>query len=269
MKKVLIIGFLAAMCGLFACSFQSSSAIADMPQSNPNLPTAPLNTDKKMPVLVELFTSEGCSSCPPADKNLAFFEREQPFAQAEVVALELHVDYWNSLGWKDEFSSPIFSRRQEIYSQALKLDSNYTPQMIVDGREEFIGSNLGRAQKAILDAAKTPKATIEITPSADKYKIKISDIPAHENATVFLAITEDNLASNVKGGENSGAKLEHTAVVRELSSLGMLAAGQQNLDLETALQIQSGWKKENLKLVVFVQENASRKVLGVNRKALS
>jgi hypothetical protein len=119
-----------------------------------------------------------------------------------------------------------------------------------------------------LEAAKNPKANFGIEQTADKYKIKISDIPAHENATVFLAITEDNLASNVKSGENSGKKLEHRSVVRELTSLGMLTAEQKNLELENTLQIQPTWKRENLKLVVFVQENASRKVLGVNRISL-
>lgn len=268
MKRVLTFAVVLGAFSLIVWSLRGNKIIADAQQRQSNETTAPAKTDKKTPVLVELFTSEGCSSCPPADKNLAFFEREQPFAQAEVIALELHVDYWNSLGWKDEFSSAIFSRRQQLYSEALKLDSNYTPQMVVDGQTQFVGSNLGQAQKAILDAAKTPKATVEITPTADKYKIKISNVPAHENATVFMAISEDNLSSNVKRGENSGKRLEHTSVVRELSSLGMLAAGQQSLELETALQIQPDWKKENLKIVVFVQENASRKVLGVSRKSL-
>lgn len=265
MKRIFILGVFFVLVGVAAWSLRSSEIIAGAQQKQSNQKIAPVTAEKKAPVLVELFTSEGCLSCPPADANLAFLEKEQPLPQAEIITIALHVDYWNSLSWKDEYSSPIFSRRQQLYSQALKLDSNYTPQMIVDGREEFVGSNLDRAREAILEAAKTQKAVIEITPAADKYKIKISGIPAHENATVFFAITEDNLASNVRGGENSGKKLEHTSVVRELSSLGMLAAQQQDLELETALQIQTAWKKENLKLVVFVQENASRKVLGVSR----
>src|SRR5215203_5351918 len=101
----------------------------------------------RRPVLVELFTSEGCSSCPPADKNLAFLENQQPVPQAEIITLAFHVDYWDRLGWKDRFSSPLFSRRQEIYSQALKLDSSYTPQMIVNGESQFVGSDSGKAAK--------------------------------------------------------------------------------------------------------------------------
>jgi len=147
----------------------------------------------------------------------------------------------------------------------LKTNSNYTPQMIVDGQTQFIGNNMAKAHKAILEAAKIQKATIEIAPTADKYKVKISDIPTHGTATVFLAITEDNLPSSLKNGENSGEKPEHISVVRELKSLGFLTAEQKNLELETVLQIQSAWKKENLKLVVFVQDNFSRKILGVSR----
>lgn len=269
MKRILIFGILFTLVGVVVWTLRKNQTVADAQQTVKNQTAAPVKTDKTTPVLIELFTSEGCSSCPPADVNLSRIEKEQPVAGAEVITLSLHVDYWNSLGWKDEFSSPLYSRRQQLYSQALKLDSNYTPQMVVDGRTEFVGSNEDRANKAIAEAAKNPKATVEITQDAEKVKIKLSDIPTHENATVFLAVTEDNLASNVRGGENSGRRLNHTSVVRELTSLGMLSAAQKSLDMETALQIQPNWKRENLKIVVFVQENASRKVLGVNRKGLS
>lgn len=141
--------------------------------------------------------------------------------------------------------------------------------MIVDGRTEFVGSDMAKAQKAILEATKTPKATVGIEQTEEKYKIKISDVPAHANATIFLAVTEDNLASNIRGGENSGKKLEHTSVVRELVSLGMLAAEQKSLELENTLRVQPTWKKENLKLIVFVQENASRKIFGVGSLILT
>ncbi len=266
MKKILIIGLLAIFSGLLACSFQGDTTIADVPQSKSSQPTEPFKTDKKMPVLVELFTSEGCSSCPPADRVLAQLEKEQPNPNAEIITLSLHVDYWDSLSWKDTFSSAAFSQRQTIYGQKFKLDSIYTPQMVVDGQTEFVGSNLETANKAITDSTKIPKANIELTGTENNLKVKISDVPAHENASVFLAVTEDNLASNVKGGENSGRKLEHSSVVRQLKSIGMLSAEQKSLEFENALQIQPDWKKENLKVVVFVQENGSRKILGVSRK---
>ncbi|MBA4182960.1 MAG: DUF1223 domain-containing protein [Acidobacteria bacterium] len=265
MKQFFVFAIFTLFVIFFAGVLQINEVIAQVPPEQSNKAKSPTNSDKKAFVLLELFTSEGCPTCPPADANLAFLEKEQPFVQAEIITLALHVDYWNSLSWKDQYSSPMFSRRQQIYSLAMKIDSNYTPQMIVDGRTQFIGNNMAKAHKAITEAAKIQKATIEIAPTADKYKIKISDIPAHGNATVFLVITEDNLPSSHKNGENSSKRPEHISVVRELKSLGFLTAEQKDLELETILQIQTAWKKENLKLVVFVQENGSRKVLGVGR----
>ncbi|MDQ2746816.1 MAG: DUF1223 domain-containing protein [Acidobacteriota bacterium] len=188
---------------------------------------------------------------------------------AEIITLALHVDYWNSVVWKDAYSSPLFSRRQQLYSQALKSGENYTPQMVVDGRAAFIGSNLAKAQKNISEAAKMPKAAIVITSAADALKIGISDVPVHENATVFLALTEDDLASNRKNGLQSDKNLKYISVVRSLTTIGAMSAAQTDLQLQTVLPLQPEWKREQLKIVVFVQENASRKILGVNRIILN
>jgi len=259
MKRFLSTGITAILIGFLA--FNQANAQTDEIKN-------PASAEKKAFVLLELYTSEGCPTCPPADANLARLEREQPVAGVEIITLALHVDYWNSSRWRDEYSSPIFSRRQQIYTQALKTYSNYTPQMIVDGRAEFAGNNLAKAQKAIADAAKTPKATIEIEAAADKFIIKISDLPTRQTATVFVAVTEDNLASSRKFGAAADRKAEHVSVVRELNSLGTLAAAQSNAQLELVLRIQPAWTRENLKLVVFAQENASRKILGVSRISL-
>lgn len=223
------------------------------------------NSSTKQAVLIELFTSQGCSSCPSADKTLAFLEKEQPYGGAEVITLALHVDYWNYLGWKDEFSSAAFSARQNDYTNKLKIDTNYTPQMIVDGRTQFVGSDSGKAMNAIMEAAKSPKAKVEISGDLDKLKIDVSDIPKHKNAGVFLAVAESNLASNVKRGENSGKFLEHTSVVRELKEIGEISSSDARFSNETSVKILPEWKRENVKIVVFVQENESRKILGVNR----
>ena len=117
---------------------------------------------QKTPVLVELFTSEGCSSCPPADDVLARLEQDQPFPDIEIIALGQHVDYWNRLGWADPFSSAAFSGRQYNYAEAFGRDGVYTPQMIIDGRAEFPGSTGTKAREAIINAAKSPKATINL-----------------------------------------------------------------------------------------------------------
>ena len=265
MKQILLIGLFAIFSSFFACNLQSGSAVTGEPQVNVNPAAEPMNKKDKVPVLVELFTSEGCSSCPPADRVLAQLEAEQPNPNAEIITLALHVDYWDSIGWKDEFSSALYSQRQNVYGQKLKLDQVYTPQMVVDGQTQFVGSNLSEANKAISENAKNLKAKVDLTDTDNNLKVKISDVPKHENASVFLAIAEDNLSTNVKGGENSGRKLDHTSVVRELKSIGMITPEQNGFDNSVAIQLQPNWKKENLKFVVFVQENVSRKILGVNR----
>jgi hypothetical protein len=213
--------------------------------------------NEKIPVLVELFTSEGCPTCPPADRLLQKLESEQSFINTEVITLSLHVDYWNRSDWKDPFSSSLFTRRQDIYARAFRQRDTYTPQMIVDGRTFFIGSNAAEATKAIVANAKNEKANIEISNENNKLKVMISKILPRENSTVFLAITEDISAT--------GKKSERASVVRELRTLGMLTPAQNEFKYEQAVQINPDWKKENLKFVVFIQENQSRKILGVNR----
>lgn len=230
--------------------------------------TENLMAKNKKSVLVELFTSEGCSSCPPADSVLARLEKEQPNTNAEIITLALHVDYWNYLGWKDEFSSSLYSQRQSNYNNAFRLDSNYTPQMIVDGQKEFVGSNFGKAQQAISDAAKNDKANIEISNTENNLKVKISDLPTHEKSNIWLVIAEDNLATNVRRGENSGRTLQHVSVVREMKIIGNVAATDKTFATETAFKVQPNWNKKNLKFVVFVQGAETMKVFGVNKKGL-
>jgi hypothetical protein len=272
MKHFFIIGILAGFFGFFVWNFQSNAAVADARQfllhdQNKN------NVSKnKQPVLIELFTSEGCPTCPPADRNLNFLETEQPFAEADLITLSLHVDYWNSRTWKDEFSSPMFSRRQDIYGQIFKISSVYTPQMIIDGQMQFAGTDLAKMQKAIVESAKSEKGKVELSTVEEKngetkLKVKISDLPKHEISTVFLAVAEDNLTSSRTG--SSGAKRAFTSVVRELKSLGFLSTEQKNMEAETLLQFQPSWKMENLKLVVFVQENGSRKVSAIGKHTLT
>jgi len=226
------------------------------------------------PVVVELFTSEGCSSCPPADEVLARLERTQPVPGAEVIALSEHVDYWNYIGWADPFSSSAFSARQGEYARAFGLDGVYTPQMVVDGQAEFVGSKIGKARSAIAQAAQAPKAKVMITraqhPAAKAdavpLSVRVTDLPpSHADSTVeiLLAITESNLHSNVSRGENSGRQLNHTAVVRQLSVISSAQAREfKTLAAEPIVSIGNGWRRENLRAVVFVQERASRRLLG-------
>jgi len=229
----------------------------------------------RSPVIVELFTSEGCSSCPPADDVLARLQQTQPVAGAEVIALSEHVDYWNYIGWSDPFSSAAFSARQETYARAFgQQDSVYTPQMIVDGQAEFNGTAMNKALEAIAKAARSPKADVRIAipetkTQKDNRKVSLSvsvkNVPPVDRgdvAEVILALTEDKLSSNVTRGENSGRKLAHTAVVREMRSLGRVDPATKTFDSEKTVAIADGWKRDDLRIVVFVQERAHRRVLG-------
>ena len=157
----------------------------------------------------------------------------------------------------------MFTQRQELYSQRFNLDSIYTPQMVIDGNYELVGSDLTKAQKLVSEAAKTQKAKVEITRADNKLKINISEIPPHKDATVFLAIVEDNLISNIGNGENSGKKLEHNSVVHTLQAIGNINSQNNEYKGEYPFEVQSNWKRQDLKMVVFLQENNSRKILGV------
>jgi hypothetical protein len=165
---------------------------------------------------VELFTSEGCSSCPPADGVL---EQLDPRA----VVLSEHVDYWNQLGWKDPFSSRAFTTRQEAYAARFHTDGPYTPQMVVDGTAEFNGSDGARALHEIAAAAQRPKAVVRIALAANGLQVQVADAP--HSAAVMLAIADNSAASQVAAGENSGRQLHHVAIVRSLRKLGSVKKG--------------------------------------------
>jgi len=219
----------------------------------------------RIPVVVELFTSEGCSSCPPADNLLSRLEQFQPYSGVEVIALGEHVDYWNQLGWQDRFSSPMFSARQQNYGRAFRLESVYTPEIVVNGQAEFLGTDQMRIQREIEKAAQGPRARIDLSMlSNDTLRLKIDSLPPGAlESDILLAITETGLESNVQRGENGGRQLRHTGVVRSLISLGHLdpkKAGAYSADAK--LRLNPDWRRENLKLVLFVQDRTSRKILG-------
>jgi len=231
------------------------------------------------PVIVELFTSEGCSDCPPADRLLYQLELTQPVSGAQIIALEQHVDYWDDEGWRDPFSSSQLTRRQKDYVYAFNLPSAYTPEMVVDGTTEFVGSDSRRALAAIERAALTLKANLRIEPLYEATSrpqtthlhaslAAISGWNFKHGADVLIAITEDNLASNVTRGENAGAHLNHRAVVRELRLMGRVdSSAAFSADLE--LNLLPYWKPENLHVVVFAQDRSTKSVLAASTISLS
>jgi hypothetical protein len=265
--KAAIILFIAAI-GFAACQQATTTpVVADT--SSADSPSTP--------VLVELFTSEGCSSCPPADALLAHLEDSQPVQGAVIIPLKQHVDYWNWIGWTDRFSSPQFSQRQADYARVLGNENVYTPQMVVDGQEEFVGSDDLAAREAIARARRSVKAPIALRVSAAAgsgseitLAIKISELPdikEGDPVDLWVAVTESSLASQVTRGENTGRRLAHTAVVRELRRADRLnTAG--SFATELGLPLAPEWKRENLSAVVFLQQQGSRRVLGAARLPL-
>jgi hypothetical protein len=221
-------------------------------------------------VVVELFTSEGCSSCPPADELLGHLRQDLSAKSVQVIPLGFHVDYWNSLGWKDRFSSAEFTQRQEQYARALKVDGPYTPEMVVDGEVEFVGNNAGQAQRTIRQqASELETAQVKIAPAgADQLTIEVKGAASSSGtALVMLAITEDNLSTQVGSGENGGRTLHHAAVVRELQELGMLHNGI--MATTVPLKLEKDWKRSDLRAVVFVQNGPSGKIEGAASVALA
>ena len=227
------------------------------------------------PVVVELFTSEGCSSCPPADRVLSALRGDRSRDKAGVIILEEHVDYWNRLGWKDPWSASQFSDRQSEYASRFRLDSVYTPQMVVDGRSELVGSDARRAGDTIASAARSPKAvvTLEQTDVANGQiglKAHVDRSPSgSEPSDVVVVITEDGLRSHVTSGENSGSTLVHNGVVHTLLTIGQIEPGTSgSFDGKTVVYIGSGWRRDKLMAVAFVQQRRSRKIIGAAAIAL-
>ncbi len=224
----------------------------------------------RTPVLVELFTSEGCSSCPPADALLNQLNELQPIPGVMVIALEEHVDYWDRQGWRDPFSSAEFTERQRRYGEWLHIDSPYTPEMLVDGQSEFMGSDSRKALSELARAGRTAKVPVRLSmpeKPAGQMSLRVA-IDAGSSGDVLLAITESGLATDVARGENAGRNLKHAAVVRKLIPIGKMKSGKA-FTADPVVKLASEWKTENLGAVVFVQDRASGKVLGASELGLA
>jgi hypothetical protein len=213
------------------------------------------------PIVVELFTSEGCSSCPPADSLLSKLGQSGAVEGAEVLILGEHVDYWNHLGWSDRFSSAGFTQRQGEYARRFNLDSGYTPQMVIDGHTELVGNDESGVRRQIALAAHTPKpAQVKLGWSNDgPLQVEINGTNERDEK-VLLAITEDGLSTQVGKGENGGRTLRHSGVVRELREIGSLRHGKYSSAVKAARHPE--WKSENLRVVVFVQKAGCGDITG-------
>jgi hypothetical protein len=208
----------------------------------------------RVPVLAELFTSEGCSSCPPADALLMKLDKMQPVAGAQIIVLSEHVDYWNYLGWNDPYSSAQFTQRQGMYTHALMAES-YTPQIVIDGRSEVLGSDEKAIQSAVAKAAARPKTAVRIVSAKRDDKEAVVSIAvgaASAKADVWVAVADDRDQSSVRRGENKGRTLNHVAVVRSLGKVGSVtkAAG-----FEKTVRVPLAAQMDGMRVVVFVAES--------------
>ena len=226
----------------------------------------------RKPVVIELFTSEGCSSCPPADVLLQELEAQQPIAGAQIIAIEEHVDYWNHDGWIDPYSSAEWTKRQQTYASLLKQDV-YTPEIVVDGRSQFLGSDAQRAEAEIEKASNAVKTEVSISTaqpdaqSSQRFNVmvgKLAGSKIDDSAEVWIAVTEDGLHSSVSLGENAGHVLHHTATLRSLHKIGVAdaRAARASFTGEPVVKLNSHWDLKNVHVTVFVQEKKSREILG-------
>jgi len=221
------------------------------------------------PILVELFTSEGCSSCPPADDLLQKLDTLQPVPGAQLIVLSEHVDYWDHDGWKDPNSSSALTERQSEYEHALGLESPYTPQFIVDGATVLKSSNPEQIVKLFEAAAAQPNLPVQIAdlrvdpgnPNVLSAHVHADANEGKKNADLYLAVALDHVESQVLHGENGGRHLTHVAVVVQLTKIGKLQKGRP-FDQTVQLKLKPGTDPNNVRIVAFVQESGPGKILG-------
>jgi hypothetical protein len=262
---------------LFATAFfsflllQSSSASSHAPGlTSDNTPSG----TQANAVLVELFTSEGCSSCPPADVMIQKLDEFQPIPGAQLIVLSEHVTYWDHDGWKDPNSSQSLTDRQAAYETALGEKTPYTPQIIIDGSHVIrIDQSQQQMDEIFQKATAAPKVAVrigDVTFNGNELHthVETGENDDKHNADVYVALALDHVESQVLRGENGGKHLVHVAVVQELTRVGKLSKGK-NFAEDVKLKIKSGTDPKNLRLIAFVQDSGPGKVLGSAVRKLS
>jgi len=231
--------------------------------------TASPSSTEVHPVLVELFTSEGCSSCPPADVLVQKMDTFQPIAGAQLIVLSEHVTYWDHDGWKDPNSLSSLTDRQDSYETALGIKSAHTPQLIVDGIQEVQAGDAQHLADVLQKAAATPKVAVRIgevtvdagNPILVRTHIETDTNFDKRNADVFLVVALDHVESQVLKGENGGRHLVHVAVVQQLTKIGKLPKGK-SFAQDVQLKLNPGTDPKNIRLIAFVQEPGPGRLLG-------
>lgn len=239
-------------------------------------PSSASSSSAAHPALVELFTSEGCSSCPPADAFLKQMDDAGQVDGIETIAIEEHVDYWDQLGWRDPFSSHRWTERQQQYAEAVRRDGIYTPQFIVDGRSEMAGSSPRKARQDIVEASRISNADLRlavlgVSQSSAEVLVTVGNIPPEARSPeLWLAITERGLSSDVLRGENQGRNLTHAAILRSLTRIrnGTASNSSGSVETKASVAFNPAWKRENVRLVVFLQDRKTLHIIGAAASSL-
>lgn len=215
------------------------------------------------PVVLELFTSEGCSSCPPVDRWVERLDAAQPLPGAELIVLSEHVNYWDHQGWKDPYSSAALTERQQEYVRGLGLSGVYTPQLVLDGEVEVRPGDAAAVSEEFHKEASAARLAVQIedvrsAQGAVTGRVVVDASAKHGD--VLVAVALDRTETDVLGGENDGKKLTNVAVVRDLVKIGKLAKGKR-FDQEFHVPVQSG-EAGTLRVVALVQEGGTGPVVG-------
>ena len=213
-------------------------------------------------IVLELFTSQGCSSCPPADRLLGTYAD-----RANIAALSFHVDYWNRLGWKDPFSDPAYSARQQDYAASFGPGSVYTPQLIINGEKEMVGSDEDKIAATVQQMQGPAYSQItmgEIATDGNKVSLRYSLSGKINNAVVNIALVQKKTTTSIKAGENKGVTLTNYNVVRNFKTIDSLSAGENM----TTIELAAGVPKEECIIVIYLQDVVSRKIFAAAKSGL-
>jgi hypothetical protein len=241
---------------LFACT----GTFAQSANSSSGAPVA---------VLVELFTSEGCSSCPPADALIQTWDSSQPFSGAQLIILSEHVDYWDHDGWRDPYSLASLTARQSAYALALGNATPYTPQVIVDGKGELQLTDMQQVQRVFQSAIAAAKIPVRIdsvhvqhgTAPLLRAHVAIDAAAATKNADAYIAVALDHAKSNILRGENAGRQLAYIAVVQEVKKIGKVEKGS-GFSQDVQFKLNLSLDQAKLRFIVFVQQSGPGTVVG-------
>ena len=220
------------------------------------------NPDKKGFALLELYTSEGCSSCPPADELLGKIQNE--LKDKNVYVLSYHVDYWDKQGWKDIFSNADYTKRQYDYAKYMGKDPIYTPQVIINGKIDYIGSQETSLRNGIKSALSKPASTnlsLEASQNANSLAVNYNVEGTSKNSRLLIAVVQKEAKSNVKRGENAHRVLSHYQIVRNLQSVDLNKAKKGT----TSVHLPKNYNAQDFEIVGFVQDMNSGAILEVKR----